>query len=606
MQSSKFAAAGALLAALLFGLPVSAAPRNVIIFVADGLRSHSVTPETAPALAAVRRDGVDFANSHSLYPTVTTPNSSAIATGHLLADTGDFGNNIFVDKPFPPPFGSALAGIEDDDMQAQMNGRYEGNYLGEMTLLQAARAKGFATAAIGKHGPTALQDVTSRDGLGTIEIDDDTGGRDGGHGIPLRPEITAALKAAGLENLPPDRGLNAGGGAYNMPGPLVANVEQQNWLVGVATKVLLPRFKAEGKPFVLVFWSRDPDGTQHNEGDSLNELTPGINGPTSKAAIRNASNDLQALRDSLKALGLEDNTDIVVTADHGFSTMSRQSPGSAAAKFAYRDVKPGFLPQGFLDIDMARALKLPLNDAAGFLIRPEKGSYPKRGSLLGRDPKHPQIAIAPNGGTNLIYLPGLNAKTLAPKVVRFLTGQDYVGAIFVNDALGDISGALPMSKIGLIGSARTPQPSIVVSFKSWSTGCADPEMCGVEIADSGQQQGQGIHGSFGRQDTHNFMAAIGPDFKTGFVDPAPVSNADWAHTLAHILGLELKPRGHALGRVMTEALTDGGAAPEFHAVTVRSEPAANGFITVLNAQEAGGETYFDAAGMPGRTLGLKP
>jgi hypothetical protein len=29
-------------------------------------------------------------------------------------------------------------------------------------------------------------------------------------------------------------------------------------------------------------------------------------------------------------------------------------------------------------------------------------------------------------------------------------------------------------------------------------------------------------------------------------------------------------------------------------------------MTVLNAQEAGGETYFDAAGAPGRTLGLKP
>jgi hypothetical protein len=27
---------------------------------------------------------------------------------------------------------------------------------------------------------------------------------------------------------------------------------------------------------------------------------------------------------------------------------------------------------------------------------------------------------------------------------------------------------------------------------------------------------------------------------------------------------------------------------------------------VLNAQEAAGETYFDAAGAPGRTLGLKP
>ena len=42
----------------------------------------------------------------------------------------------------------------------------------------------------------------------------------------------------------------------------------------------------------MVFWSRDPDGSQHNQGDSLLKLTPGINGPTSMAAIRNADDDL--------------------------------------------------------------------------------------------------------------------------------------------------------------------------------------------------------------------------------------------------------------------------------------------------------------------------
>ncbi|HEX3364706.1 alkaline phosphatase family protein [Phenylobacterium sp.] len=606
MTLSRFAAAGALAAAVLFSASAQAAPRNVIIFVADGLRSHSVTPETAPALAAVRSEGVDFANSHSLYPTVTTPNSSAIATGHLLGDTGDFGNTLFVGEPLPAPYGSSLAGIEDDDLQLLLNQRFAGNYLGETTLLAAARAKGYSVAALGKHGPTAIQDVTSRDGKGVIELDDDTGGRDGGHGIPLDPQITAAMKAAGLDTLPPDRGLNGGGGSFNMAGVLVANVEQQNWFAGVATQVLLPKFKAEGKPFILLFWSRDPDGTQHGQGDSLNALEPGINGPTSKAAIRNASNDLQKLRDALKTLGLDANTDIVVTADHGFSTMSREAHSSPASKFAYRDVQPGFLPQGFLDIDMSIELKLKLHDSAGSEVVPKDGFYPRRGSLLGPDPAHPQIIIAPNGGTDLIYLPGPDAKARAAQVVEFLTRQEYVGAIFVNDALGSIPGALPMSRIGLIGSARTPQPSIVLSFKSWSTGCADPEMCGVEFADSGQQQGQGIHGSFGRQDTHNFMAAIGPDFKAGFVDPAPVSNADWANTLAHILGLQLSDNGRLRGRVMAEALADGGAPPEARAVTVRSEPAANGFVTVLNAQETAGETYFDAAGMPGRTLGLKP
>ncbi|PNA38556.1 alkaline phosphatase family protein, partial [Pseudomonas sp. MPR-AND1A] len=92
-----------------------------------------------------------------------------------------------------------------------------------------------------------------------------------------------------------------------------------------------------------VFWSRAPDGTQHNQGDSLQTLAPGINGPTSLAAIKNASNDLQRLRDALKALGLDATTDIIVTADHGFSTITRQSATSAAAKLSFRDTPKGFL-----------------------------------------------------------------------------------------------------------------------------------------------------------------------------------------------------------------------------------------------------------------------
>jgi hypothetical protein len=35
-----------------------------------------------------------------------------------------------------------------------------------------------------------------------------------------------------------------------------------------------------------------------------------------------------------------------------------------------------------------------------------------------------------------------------------------------------------------------------------------------------------------------------------------------------------------------------------------SEPAANGLVTVLNMQQVGQTRYFDAAGFPGRTVGL--
>jgi hypothetical protein len=438
-------------------------------------------------------------------------------------------------------------------------------------------------------------------------IIDDATGYPGGEGVPLAPDIALAIKAAGLPVQAPDRGLNAWPGAYNMSGVKVANVQQQAWFTAVAVKVLLPRFKAAGKPFILVFWSRDPDGTQHNQGDSLNTLIPGINGPTSLAAIRNASDDLQALRDALDGLGLDRTTDIIVTADHGFSVASRQSATSAAAKLSYPDVPPGFLPPGFLAIDMAQSLGLKLYEPTGLDVDTRQGFHPAHGSaLIGTDPAAPQVVIAANGGSDLIYLPAAAPKALAERVVQFLTSEDYVGAIFVNDGLGDIPGALPTRAIGMAGSARTPAPSIVVGFRSFPTGCPDPEICGAEVADTELQQGQGIHGSFGRQDTHNFMAAIGPDFKTGFVDPSPMSNADLAVTLAKVLGLDFQPRGKAVGRVLGEALVADGAPVSAVAHTLRSRPAANGFQTVLNWQEAVQTPYFDAAGMPGRTIGLKP
>ena len=595
-----------LICALVAGRQRTARPHNVILFVADGLRAGIASPQTAPALAQVRDEGVNFQNSHSVYPTVTTVNAAALATGHLPGDTGDFGNNIYVGaQPFGFPVNGVVAPMEDEEALGLMNQRFGGDYLGETSLLDAARRQGWSTAAIGKLGPIAIQDVEARGGE-DIVVDDDTGFRDpGSRGLPLPKDVLADMRVAGLEMQARDRGLNTSAGAYNMPGVKVPNSYQQDWFVDVATKVVLPRLKTAGKPFAMVFWSRDPDGTQHNQGDSLNKLAPGINGPTSLAGVRNASNDLQRLRDALKRLGLDKTTDIVVVADHGFSTISKQSRTSAAAALSYRTVQPGFLPPGFLAIDLSKALGLKLWDASGLAIdlsthiAPASGAY-----LLGSDAKAPDVVIAANGGSDLIYLPGPGAKALAPRIAASLTGQDYVGGLFVDDALGAIPGTLPLSAIRLVGSARTPRPSIIVSFQSYALRCPNPELCAVEVADTPLQQGQGIHGAFSRADTHNFMAAVGPDFKTGFVDPAPVGNADIAPTLARIMGLKLDAKG-LTGRVLGESLIDGKPVA-VGARTVRSAPAPNGFVTLLNIQDVGPTPYFDASGAPGRTMGLKP
>lgn len=584
-------------------------PHGAILFVPDGLRAAVVDKTTAPTLAAIRDQGVNFRNSHSLFPTFTTANASAFATGHGLGDTGDFSNTIYSGFPVQAAKGGITPFLENDPVLAEMDGHFGGNYVDEESVLAAARDKGLSTAAIGKLGPVAIQDLTALSGQATLIVDDATG-HDGG--VKLPPEWSAALQAAGIAGEAPGRGDNGNSGTFQKPGTTVANVDQQRYFVDVATKVALPRFKQLGKPFLLVFWSRDPDGSQHNQGDSLGKLSPGINGATSLAGIKNADSNLAQIRATLKDLGMTDTTDIIVAADHGFSTISKGSKTSPAAKEPYDDVAPKELPPGFLAIDLAQALgtdypqfKLYEPTPDHTVIDWHQRQHPKGGSgIIATDPAAPDLVVAANGGSDLIYLPQANARELVPKTVKALLAQDYVSGLFVDDDLGNISGTLPLSAIGLKGKARTPVPAIVVSFRSFSTGCAKPERCTAEVADTTLQQGQGMHGSFSRADTWNFMAASGPSFRRHFTDPLPASNADIGRTLAQLLHLDIQANGPLSGRVLSESLKDGKAEKVSRCAPPATKPAEKGQLTVLKQQCVGSEVYTDAAGFRGQTVGL--
>jgi arylsulfatase A-like enzyme len=575
-------------------------PRNVVLFVADGLRPGMINERTAPAMTALLTHGVRFTNTHSLFPTFTTANASGMATGHLLGDTGDFSNNIYAGFQVPGAGDSLTPFLESDPVLGDIDEHFAGDYLNEETILKAAREAGFSTASIGKLGPALIFDHTERSGQYTIVVDDMTG-RPGG--IPLSEELKQRLAAVQLPTQTPTRGDNGKAGTSTIAGTTVANVDQQNYLADVATKAVLPLFKERQKPFVVVFWSRDPDGTQHNQGDSLGRLIPGINGPTSLAAIKNADDDLARLLDTLKQQGLDGDTDVILTSDHGFSTISKESATSWSATQTYKDVTAALLPPGFVAIDLAHALGLPLYDPDAKAALVPAGAVPVRSNgLIGSDPAHPVVVVAANGGSDLVYLP-TGDKALAAKVVAALSGQDYVSGLFVDDSLGPFPGTLPLSAIALRGSAVTPMPAIAVNFRSFSLGCADPTTCGVEVADTALQQGQGMHGSFSRADTRNIMGAAGPDFREHFEDGLPASNADIGKTVAALLALRIPARGKLTGRELNEAMANG-TMPEAHSAVLRSEPDAAGHITVVLTQTVGETVYFDAAGYPGRTLGL--
>lgn len=626
-------------------------PHNVILFVADGLRRGSVTEGDMPTFLALRTQGVDFRNSHSVFPTFTTANASAIATGHGLGDTGDFSNVIWPGQWLTRPEakegtpGYLAPFLENDEVLADMNSAFSSNYLGETTLLSLAREHGYAVASVGKLGPTAIQQNDavswSRDGSlsagDALIVDDSTGGP---HGLPLPTSILEAMEQAGLSPEAPARTNGYGESAANSngfagdaatPGTHEANRVQQQWMADVTTRVLLPRFEAEHKPFVLLFWSRDPDGSQHNEGDSLQQTAPGINGPTSRLGLRNADHCLKQLLDWLDAHpAVKATTDVVLTSDHGFATISRRelaadgtATGEPSAALQYvlgprEKAEPkGTLPTGFLAIDLAIRQHLLLFDAGQraitgpsvyreLAVGGERSEHPEMGSALlssrpvqKLDGSDAELLVAANGGSDLIYAPTRDAAAVR-RTVEVLGTLDYVGGIFADErycggeAMKLCPGALPLQSIGLVGSTKLPRPAIVVSFKVFYRTPGDLQSA-LQISDTSLQEGQGMHGGFGREQTWNNMAAMGPDFKTEFVDQVPVGNIDLAPTLARVLGLTLPSVGPLKGRVAAEALKGQPAVEAGAGKVMISAPTAQGKSTVLEFQEHDGVRYFDRA-----------
>src|SRR5688572_29255652 len=562
------------------------------------------------------------------------PNASAIATGHYPGDTGQFANQIFIGYPL---FTSGTMGqrpdtmvpdVEDPIVLADINRQFGGNYLREASLLAYARSYGYNTAALGKTGPAAAQDLSEAAAVRgsmrapvTIILEGATGTP---RAVPLSPETVALLNAAGLPPAPPPREQSAG--TNTTPGTRAANVEHQQWFADAATKAILPAFAKSPEPFVLVYWSGDPDHTQHAQGDSLNQLSPGINGLTSKAAVQNADRNLKQILDYLDANPeLRETTNIFVTSDHGFSTVSRRdvdasgrATRSYSATLRYvaadgrQEVNDGFLPIGFLAIDLARELNMPLYDPEHQVDDGRGGRrYVKVDPTITRATT--EVRQRPTGGAALIggtgrvglpidarvvvaqasiYVPGSD-RSLTNRIVRFLATQDYVGGLFVNDRLGQPPGTLRLSDVALMGGATTPKPAIVVSFKSFPLDPKNPDMTGIVVGGT-RQHGQGEHGSLSRANTFNNMAAIGPDFKKGFVSRAPVSNADVQPTLAHLMQMNIRSIGALRGRVITEALAGGPATVRFAPGVIRSR-ARDRFSTVLMYQVADRRLYLDEA-----------
>src|SRR6266851_967096 len=70
--------------------------RIVVLMVWDGLRPDFVTQRDTPNLFRLAREGVRFDKHHSIFPTLTMVNATALATGSPPGVNGLEGSNSYL------------------------------------------------------------------------------------------------------------------------------------------------------------------------------------------------------------------------------------------------------------------------------------------------------------------------------------------------------------------------------------------------------------------------------------------------------------------------------------------------------------------------------
>jgi len=369
-----------------------------------------------------------------------------------------------------------------------------------------------------------------------------------------------------------------------------------------ALAVTLPKFKADKKPFFLAYRIAEPRYVP----PSGSEVRPAY-----KPAPGAADTTLQAIEEELKTLGLFENTNIIVAAEHAYSRILKVSHTSRARVLLPREETLGTLPPGFLAIDVAAALhsddeviNLFDPDNANAFVDWSSGGHPTQGNAIvvaGYDPLKPLLTIQAHGSYGAIFLadtlPKRQRRYIAHTIIEAMLEQDYLGGVFVNESrVGKFPGALSLTHI-IAGRPPERRPDLVIAFASVSTGCPVAVACTSVIADTPLPEGEGIVNAFNRAGTWTFMAARGPDFQAGQKNSSPVSNADIARTLEELMDLDIDPTDRPGARVVRESLVGSRqrAAPRALHVVRPSKASIEGLTTQVWLQTLGSSKYFDTA-----------
>jgi len=250
-----------------------------LVLVLDGLRPDSINAQDTPNLHRLRTEGVTFANSHAVFPTVTRVNASAIGSGTYPARNGMMGNTVFI------PEVDAARAFNNDDARMLLKLGDRILTAPSMAELLARSGKKLIAVSSGSTGSALLLAPRSPAGLGTVI----NGYFDGQASFP-REAGDEVVKRLGK---PP-----AKGGAQD------AFDDSMVWGMQVLTDYVLSL-----KPAVAISWLTEPDHIQHGFG---------AGSPQALESIRRDDAQVGKMMEKLAALGLADRTDIFILSDHGF------------------------------------------------------------------------------------------------------------------------------------------------------------------------------------------------------------------------------------------------------------------------------------------------
>ena len=435
-------------------------PNTVLIFGFDGLQPAQVTPDLMPNLSALAAGGVDFQANHSVSPTVTRVNVASLMTGQSPGTHGLVGNSMLV-RDFDPH--RPITALQPDMTRVIEK---TGRFLFAPTLAEIIGASGSELVSVGA-GST-----------GNSFLHNSNPALWGGATINPGFSLPDGLQDGVLGNFGPWPSISI---------PDTARVEHA---VGILTDYAL----TEREPSVAVFWSSDPDRTQHEAG---------VGSDLGTQALAGADRQLGRLLEWLDSSGRAGETDIFVVSDHGYSTIKE-----------------------VVDVEA--------------LVR--EAGFPPGGRPGG-------VVVADNGGTVLFYVREGDTET-ADRLAGWLMAQEWCGALLASQAVGEIEGALPAASVGLDGE-RTAD--LTMSF-AWTSEANDAGYEGHRYCTSGAP-GLGTHGSMGRSEQRNVLIASGPSLKKSTTVLTPTGNIDVAPTVLRLLGLD---GGQEMdGRVLEEALLGG-------------------------------------------------